>query len=81
MPLASDVKQKIMTDYATVEGDTGSREDPAAEPVAFVQHPEEDVLGLDGVRPELADLTASVEEDLTGSCGEPIEHTRSSDTS
>jgi len=48
----------------TLEGDTGPREDPAAEPVAFVQHPEEDVLGLDGVRPELADLGASVEEDL-----------------
>ncbi|HVQ96551.1 MAG: small subunit ribosomal protein [Mycobacteriales bacterium] len=26
MALASDVKQKIMTDYATVEGDTGSPE-------------------------------------------------------
>jgi small subunit ribosomal protein S15 len=26
VPLASDVKQKIMTDYATVEGDTGSPE-------------------------------------------------------
>ncbi len=26
MPLESDVKQKIMTDYATVEGDTGSPE-------------------------------------------------------
>ncbi len=26
MPLESDVKQSIMTDYATVEGDTGSPE-------------------------------------------------------
>lgn len=26
MPLAADVKKKIMTDYATVEGDTGSPE-------------------------------------------------------
>jgi small subunit ribosomal protein S15 len=26
VPLASDIKQKIMTDYATVEGDTGSPE-------------------------------------------------------
>ena len=26
MPLAADVKQKIMTEYATVEGDTGSPE-------------------------------------------------------
>ncbi len=26
MPLESDVKQKIMTDYATVPGDTGSPE-------------------------------------------------------
>lgn len=26
MPLSADVKQQIMTDYATVEGDTGSPE-------------------------------------------------------
>src|SRR5688572_26935857 len=60
-----------------VEGVTGSREDPAAQPVAVVQHPEKDVLGLDGVRAELTDLGASVEEDLERPCGESIEHTRS----
>jgi hypothetical protein len=56
--VTDDVAAKV------VEGVTGSREDPAAKPIAFVQHPEEDVLGLDGARPELADLGASVEEDL-----------------
>ena len=64
-----------------VEGDTGSRENPAAKPLAFVQEPEEDVLGLDGARPGLADLGASVEEDVERSLGEPIEHTRPWDTS
>ena len=29
-----------------VEGATGSREDPAANPLAFVQQPEEDVLDV-----------------------------------
>jgi hypothetical protein len=55
---------------------TGAREDPATQPVAFVQHPEKDVLGLDGARPELAGLGAGVEEDLDCSLGETIEHTR-----
>src|SRR5439155_1886990 len=55
--LTDDVAAKV------VEGDTGSSEDPAAKPLVFVQQPEEDVLGLDGARPELAELGASVEED------------------
>jgi hypothetical protein len=50
-----------------VEGDAASLEDSAAKPFAFVQQPEEDVLGLDGARPELADLGASVEKDLVRS--------------
>jgi len=50
---SDDVVAKIL------DGVTGSREDPAAKPVVFVQHPEEDVLGLDGARSELADLGAS----------------------
>jgi hypothetical protein len=50
---SDDVVAKLL------DGVTGSREDPAAKPVAFVQHPEEDVLGLDGARSELADLGAS----------------------
>jgi hypothetical protein len=47
-----------------VEGAAGSREDPAAKSLAFIQHSEEDVLRLDGAGSELADLGASVEEDL-----------------
>ena len=47
-----------------VEGAAGLREDPAAKSLSFVQHPEEDVLRLDGPRLELAHLRASVEEDL-----------------
>jgi hypothetical protein len=45
----------------------GSREDPAAKPLAVVQQPEQDMLRLDGAGSELADLEASVEEDLKGS--------------
>ena len=71
----------MMSLPTVVEGDTGSREDPAAKPRAFVQQPEEDVLGLDGARPELADFGASVEKDLVRSQGEPMEHTRSRETS
>ena len=58
-----------------VEGVTGSRKDPGAKPVAFVQHPKEDVLGLDGARSEPADLGASEEEDLDRWLRESIEHT------
>jgi hypothetical protein len=50
-----------------VEGDAASLENSAAKPLAFVQQPEEDVLGLDGARPELADLGTSVEKDLVRS--------------
>jgi hypothetical protein len=56
--VTDDVAAKV------VESATGSRQDPAAKPLAFIQDPEEDVLGLDGARPELADLGTSVEEDL-----------------
>src|SRR5262249_3113528 len=45
---ADDVAAKV------VEGNTRPREDAAADPLAFVQQPEEDVLGLDGARPEQA---------------------------
>jgi hypothetical protein len=48
--VTDDVAAKV------VESATGSRQDPAAKPLAFIQDPEEDVLGLDGARPELADL-------------------------
>jgi hypothetical protein len=44
---SDDVVAKVL------DGVAGSREDPAANPVAFVQHPEEDMLGLDGARSEL----------------------------
>ena len=50
---SDDVVAKLL------DGVTGSREDSGAEPGAFVQYPEEDVLGLDGARSELADLGAS----------------------
>ena len=50
---SDDVVAKLL------DGVTGSREDLAAKPVAFVQHPEEDVLRLDGAGSKLADLGAS----------------------
>jgi hypothetical protein len=57
-----------------VEGVTGSRKDPGAQPVPLVQHAEEEVLGLHGARPEPAGLGAGGEEDLDRWLGESIEH-------
>lgn len=57
-----------------VEVGSQSRENPAAKPVPFVQHAEEDVLGLDGAPPELADRRAGIDEDRKRSLSEPIEH-------
>jgi hypothetical protein len=59
--VTKDVAAKV------VDEATGSREDPAAKPFAFIQHPEEDVLGLDGARSQLADLRARVEKNLNRS--------------
>ena len=61
---ARTVRRPTMSLRKSSRAHTGSREDPAANALAFVQQPEEDVLWLEGARPELADFGASVEKDL-----------------
>ena len=57
-----------------LERQVRAREDPAGQPLAFADQPEQQVLGLNRDAAELAGLVAGEEENSPGPFGVPFEH-------